>query len=142
MFYETILNNLQAFFHLFSHLNSFFPQILFGLEYSHSMGIVHRDLKQHYILIRHDYKIKLIDLGLSSMPGQVLCITWAYKAPEMFVMGKQYDVYYTNGIDILLDQTREVTADINCNILIDYSSYNFKIYVPVGSHKWYITIIT
>ena len=42
-------------------------QILAGIEYLHSLGIAHRDLKPGNILITKDKVIKIIDFGLSNM---------------------------------------------------------------------------
>jgi serine/threonine protein kinase len=40
-----------------------------ALEYSHSMGIVHGDLKPTNVLVTHDCTAKLIDFGASSIPS-------------------------------------------------------------------------
>ena len=40
-------------------------QILRGLKYLHSAGVIHRDLKPGNILINDDYLLKLSDFGLS-----------------------------------------------------------------------------
>lgn len=43
----------------------YFAEILLGLEYIHSKGIVYRDLKPENVLIDIDGHIKLADFGLS-----------------------------------------------------------------------------
>ena len=47
----------------------YFAEILLGLEYIHSKGIVYRDLKPENVLIDIDGHIKLADFGLSKVLG-------------------------------------------------------------------------
>lgn len=71
-----------------------FKQLIEGLKYMHSQGVIHRDIKLDNILIDIDSTIKLCDLGVSKMirPGEVMnehCGTPAYIAPEI-VIGEGY----------------------------------------------------
>lgn len=78
-----------------------FKQLIQGLHYMHSQGIIHRDVKLDNILIDSDSTIKICDLGVSKMikPGELMteqCGTPAYIAPEI-ISGNGY---YGFGADI------------------------------------------
>ena len=64
-----------------------FRQIIVALQFIHSKGIIHRDIKLDNILIDLDNKIKLCDFGVSKFlsGGKVFeqCGTPAYIAPEI-----------------------------------------------------------
>lgn len=49
------------------HLKYFLKQILFGLRYIHSKGIIHRDIKPSNILANLDCSIKICDFGLARL---------------------------------------------------------------------------
>ena len=47
-----------------------FTQILDGVGYAHSKGIIHRDIKPANILISKEGKVKITDLGIAKIAGQ------------------------------------------------------------------------
>jgi casein kinase II subunit alpha len=72
-------------------------EILKALDYSHSMGIMHRDVKPHNVMIEHESrKLRLIDWGLAEFyhPGKEYNVRVAsryYKGPELLVDLQLYD---------------------------------------------------
>ncbi|XP_065487181.1 interferon-induced, double-stranded RNA-activated protein kinase isoform X2 [Caloenas nicobarica] len=76
-----------------------FLQILKGVKYIHSEGLIHRDLKPQNIFISHEDKIKIGDFGLvTSQASETLTEnrgTKPYMAPEQFghTYGKEVDIY-------------------------------------------------
>ncbi|KAM9273017.1 interferon-induced, double-stranded RNA-activated protein kinase isoform 1-T4 [Cariama cristata] len=76
-----------------------FLQILKGVEYIHSEGLIHRDLKPQNIFISHEDKIKIGDFGLVTSEAYGTLTenrgTKSYMAPEQFgdKYGKEVDIY-------------------------------------------------
>merc|ERR1712228_610258 len=72
-------------------------EIFKALDYCHSQGIMHRDVKPHNVMIDHARRrLRLIDWGLAEFyhPGQEYNVRVAsryYKGPELLVDFRLYD---------------------------------------------------
>ena len=71
-------------------------ELLKALDFSHSHGIMHRDVKPHNVMIDHSKKrLRLIDWGLAEfyVPGQSYNVRVAsryYKSPSLLVNNREY----------------------------------------------------
>jgi NUAK family SNF1-like kinase len=80
-----------------------FRQVIIGLQYCHSQGVLHRDVKLDNILLTSQGTVKICDFGVSKLitkPKELMfeqCGTPAYIAPEIFenkgYVGYQSDVW-------------------------------------------------
>merc|ERR1711920_1096409 len=81
------------------HYQFFVYQMLRGLKYIHSAGVIHRDLKPENILINGaDCNLKITDFGLArgvhmedALNLTEYVVTRWYRAPEVMCSAKQYD---------------------------------------------------
>ena len=82
------------------HIQYFLYQIMRGLEYMHSGGVIHRDLKPENILVNAgDCKVKITDFGLArgviaetEAPVKLTeyVVTRWYRAPEVMCCSRLY----------------------------------------------------
>jgi len=72
----------------------YFREIVYGLEYLHSLGICHRDLKPENLLLSRTKQILIADFGFACwMPKNIAttsCGSPHYMAPEV-IFGSPYD---------------------------------------------------
>eukprot|EP01015_Nassula_variabilis_P027417 TRINITY_DN5612_c0_g1_i8.p1 TRINITY_DN5612_c0_g1~~TRINITY_DN5612_c0_g1_i8.p1 ORF type:complete len:179 (-),score=19.15 TRINITY_DN5612_c0_g1_i8:63-599(-) len=72
-------------------------EILKGLDFCHSMGIMHRDIKPHNVMIDHaEKKLRIIDWGLAefylpSTEYNVRVASRYFKGPELLLDYQTYD---------------------------------------------------
>lgn len=70
------------------HVQFLIYQMLRGLKYIHSAGVIHRDLKPSNLAVNEDCELRILDFGLarpaeSEMTGYV-ATRW-YRAPEIML---------------------------------------------------------
>lgn len=81
------------------HVQFLVYQILRGLKYIHSAGVIHRDLKPGNIAVNEDCELKILDFGLArqtddEMTGYV-ATRW-YRAPEIMLNW----MHYSQNVDV------------------------------------------
>lgn len=79
------------------HVKVFLYQILRGLKYIHSSGVIHRDIKPGNLLVNSNCCLKICDFGLarkidpSSRRNMTLeVVTQYYRAPELLMGATRY----------------------------------------------------
>ncbi|CAG9804177.1 unnamed protein product [Chironomus riparius] len=77
------------------HVQFLVYQMLRGLKYIHSAGVIHRDLKPSNLAVNEDCELRILDFGLarpaeSEMTGYV-ATRW-YRAPEIMLNWMHYNM--------------------------------------------------
>ena len=108
----------------------FYYQLIEGLEYIHSKGVVHRDLKPENLLIGKGDILKIIDFGLSNYYNnncllKTPCGSPCYASPEM-VSGKKY-----NGFNNDIWSTGIILFAMICGYLPFEDSDNRKLFKKI-----------
>ncbi len=76
-------------------------QLLCGLKYIHSAGVLHRDIKPSNCLVDSSCNVKICDFGLANIADtkqdmtEYVATRW-YKAPELLLMWN----HYSSAVDI------------------------------------------
>ena len=95
-------------------IRRYLVHLLAGLEYLHSQGIVHRDIKGENILVSEDGTAKLADFGASKRlgPDGTVCETHHslkgtpyFMAPEQMLqenVGRKSDMWALGGVALLM----------------------------------------
>jgi len=68
------------------HVRTYFRQLISGLEYLHSQGIAHLDVKLENLLLGKDFQLKIIDFDQAMFHGEEEMNsggTHSYRAPEI-----------------------------------------------------------
>lgn len=76
------------------HVQFLVYQILRGLKYIHSAGILHRDLKPSNIAVNEDCELRILDFGLARLTDEEMTgyvATRWYRAPEIMLNWMHYN---------------------------------------------------
>jgi len=79
------------------HCQFFLYQILRGLKYIHSAGVIHRDMKPRNILVNSNCDLKICDFGLARINDTDHCVAMSnyiatrwYRSPEVILSRERY----------------------------------------------------
>lgn len=134
-------------------LKFYIVETIIGLHYLHSIGIIHRDIKEDNLLIGNDGHIRITDFGCSkifnnNIPG-VERLTTSYKGTPLYMSpyvkyGKKYsfDVdWYSLGVTMSkLTNISSLTYTIQLKQLIEYLMSQNPKYSNIITHYWFSDI--
>ncbi|XP_075158192.1 testis-specific serine/threonine-protein kinase 4 isoform X2 [Haematobia irritans] len=88
-----------------SQSRNLFRQLISVIEYIHSKGVVHRDIKCENLLLDENFNLKLIDFGFArkdtrtsdaqTILSKTFCGSYAYASPEI-LKGVAYDPFLSD----------------------------------------------
>ncbi|XP_073821223.1 testis-specific serine/threonine-protein kinase 1 [Musca autumnalis] len=88
-----------------SQSRNLFKQLISAVEYIHSKGVVHRDIKCENLLLDENFNLKLIDFGFARKDtktsdeqvilSKTFCGSYAYASPEI-LKGVPYDPFLSD----------------------------------------------
>jgi serine/threonine-protein kinase len=150
-----IVNGQSLFHHLqgearfgLKEIGEVVRQLLDGLGYAHSLGVVHRDIKPSNILINDDGRLKLTDFGIARLDSSTLTQVGeimgspGYMSPEQFLgteIDPRGDIYSTGIIAYELLAARRPFTGNNAEVMrqalnenpVNPSEHNPKISVQL-----------
>ena len=114
------------------HIRYYLYELLKALDFCHSNGIMHRDVKPHNIMIAHEErKLRLIDWGLAEFyhPGREYNVRVAsryFKGPELLLDHQEYD--YSLDMYVLAPPLPPPSYRVHLQILLFPFRFSFRLY--------------